>query len=705
MPGLRSLLSLAFDPSDIGLTRKATVIRGALVALAVLLLVWLLRPDLFGLIPNSLDPMFYTGYSINLDDALDAAGNRHYFVSRWTTYMPMYVCGQIFGPFWGRLILRLLLLIILSEMLWRLGRRLEINAASRLLGITVVVTTPMFVRAFTTDYPEYFIAWGGMAMILIATNPRTSRLGSFLMGLLAAALTIANPFTLFLVAVVSIAAIVLWIHTFSAREAAFRGSLALVAGAITVAFGYLLFRFHYRIGNVYEPTLDFIRTYRRPEVDPWVSPQKSWARHFGWIYLPPILAATAVLLRPRMNTASRRLVAHLLPITTLVYAYHVYFELRSGHALETSYYWSMSLPAVFLLIFVVLATQNSKPLVVTPVLIGLITLLRFGVPESLRLGAGTALLAAFAVFIVSLVLSVKWMPVAACPLIVLLLTWVQIGSPAYVNYTQGGDVNSPQYDSVYNVSALTSRLVPEETIWFSRQMDNVEHDAESTFLSAGGMAGAIVGIYIPHPFGRWILPQEGTTPLPGNVRDEVEFGYRKNLVIYGPPPDVERVRRRLKGEFSHPEILIDETNPGGLGYRLVVITTDATETARARVGLARLARQTGELLGDESVLLRVGDAPGYATFGPYLGLGSGSYVAEIEYQTVQSGSIGYFEVYNDQTQESHRIELSQEDGGRFRSTVRFTSTPESGTWQFRTYVNGQHEAKLLRITLERLETK
>jgi hypothetical protein len=57
--------------------------------MTVCVLVWLLKPDLFGLVPNSLDPMFYTGYAINLDDALAAAGNRHYFVTRWTSYMPM----------------------------------------------------------------------------------------------------------------------------------------------------------------------------------------------------------------------------------------------------------------------------------------------------------------------------------------------------------------------------------------------------------------------------------------------------------------------------------------------------------------------------------------------------------------------------------------------------------------------------------------
>ena len=98
---------------EISGTFLSVFVRQVFFALAFFVLALVLQPDLFGLVPNSLDPMFYTGYSINLDDALAAAGNRHYFVTRWSSYLPQYLSTQLFGPYWGRIILRLLMLSIL----------------------------------------------------------------------------------------------------------------------------------------------------------------------------------------------------------------------------------------------------------------------------------------------------------------------------------------------------------------------------------------------------------------------------------------------------------------------------------------------------------------------------------------------------------------------------------------------------------------
>jgi hypothetical protein len=147
--------------------------------------------------------MFYTGYAINLDDALAAAGNRHYFVTRWTSYIPMYLFSEIFGPYWGRLVLRLAMILVLSEMFWRFGSRLAFPTKSRLLGIFTVVTAPMFVRAFTTDYPEYFIIWGSMVLSLLVVSfaDKPNIVKSVAVGVLAVSLLIANPFTSLLLAI------------------------------------------------------------------------------------------------------------------------------------------------------------------------------------------------------------------------------------------------------------------------------------------------------------------------------------------------------------------------------------------------------------------------------------------------------------------------------------------------------------------------
>ena len=37
---------------------------------------------------NGIDAFFYTGYAQNLGDVIALSGDGHYFVSRWTAYLP-----------------------------------------------------------------------------------------------------------------------------------------------------------------------------------------------------------------------------------------------------------------------------------------------------------------------------------------------------------------------------------------------------------------------------------------------------------------------------------------------------------------------------------------------------------------------------------------------------------------------------------------
>ena len=86
------------------------------LAISFLSAAWLLKLDLFGLVLNRLDPMFYTGYLINLDVAWAAAGNQRYSVTRWTFYLPQY------PALWTLLYSGLLMLSVLSEVMRRIGR-------------------------------------------------------------------------------------------------------------------------------------------------------------------------------------------------------------------------------------------------------------------------------------------------------------------------------------------------------------------------------------------------------------------------------------------------------------------------------------------------------------------------------------------------------------------------------------------------------
>ena len=110
---------------------------------------WLLKPDLFGLVPNRLDPVFYTRYLINLNDAWAAAGNQHYSVTRWTSYLLQY------PALWTLLYSGLLVLSVPSEVMRRIGRRLGLSAITRFITALIVLMFPMFERSFTRDYTEH----------------------------------------------------------------------------------------------------------------------------------------------------------------------------------------------------------------------------------------------------------------------------------------------------------------------------------------------------------------------------------------------------------------------------------------------------------------------------------------------------------------------------------------------------------------------
>ena len=697
----------SFDTSERGLRVLPTIVRNLVVAGSVFVLVWLLKPDLFGLVPNSLDPMFYTGYAINLDDVLAAAGNRHYFVTRWTSYMPMYVFSEIFGPYWGRLVLRLVMILVLSELLWRFGHRLELPARSRLFGIFTVISAPLFVRAFTTDYPEYFIIWGSTLLILLALNfayqPGTAR--ALLIGGLSASLVISNPAVVFVTSITLLAG--LWfckMNGWRLRKLVLSTFQVLAAGIGTVVFGYLLFKFVYDIGNVYQPTLDFISTYKKPLQDGWVSPSNAWVSYFSWIFLPPLLASVGLFLY-RQRTEKQKTVTAVAVIGILTYCYHVLLEARSGHALETSFYWSMSLGPSLILLYLIIGRLESltKPRVAVIGAAVFLALVILRIPQKMQLPTGAPLVGVLIALFLLVALTARHFPWLSTLLFTVTVLWAQIGSATYDIRTFGGDLNSPRYDLVYRDVNNQSRFVQQETLWFLRQMDKIENDYQSTFLTAEGWSAAIVGTYIPHPFGKWIVPVSDSQLFSLNVESEFKVGYRPLLIIYGSPDQVEDLFGRAQTVLTNTQILRDVTNSGGLGYRLLIMKHSGTAPASFAYRMTQLNRNIGTELGNGSVLVEPGTSSGFASFGPYLGLAPGEYRATLMFSSPSSEFLGTFETFNDARSESNSVPISNSEGGENSVEVKFTVNKEDSTWQFRTIYESNLEVEFKEVKVEKIK--
>jgi hypothetical protein len=384
--------------------------------------------------------------------------------------------------------------------------------------------------------------------------------------------------------------------------------------------------------------------------------------------------------------------------------FHVILELRSGHALETSFYWSMCLGPVLILVFLLSAyfvAQNNTLWVLIAAGTAL-CLMIWRIPQQLQVPSGTAMfLALFVLFAFSLVVFAK-MPQIGTAVFLAVLLWTQMGSPTYSLRTNGGDLNSPRYDLVYRAPQGESHLILKETLWFLDQMDKIENDWKSTFLTAGGWSAAIVGTYIPHPFSRWVVPVSETNVLAPNVRDELEFNYRELLVIYGDPQEVENLETRLHTEIPRAKKILDVTHTEGLKYRLLVVAGNSSLQGNSTISMSRLDRSIGKANKDGSVYVSASEESGYVSFGPYFGLGTGKYSATLLFESYSAETLGHFEVFDDKTQKYVRNSLISDGSGIQRLTINFSVPSRSATWQLRTVDTATSPVTYQAILLERV---
>lgn len=696
---IRKYLSSICSSDARSLSFKPTTARMLLVALVTSIVAIFLKPDLFGLVPNGLDPMFYLGYQINLDDALEAAGNKHYFVSRWTSYLPAHFTSLLFGPYWGRLVLRLLMVAVLSEAIWRFLANLEIRAHARLLSIFLLVTSPLFVRAFTTDYPEYFIIWASLLMAVLSFTERATWKRSVLMGALAASISIANPTATILSSFILVNYVFNEICAQKSRKVLKEASVVILSFLTVILSGFVLFKYWYGVENIYQPTLDFIKNFASPDVDGWRTPTRKWLLYFGWLYLPILYSIAAISIA---KSSTRKVLFRCAFLTLSIFLWHIYLETQNGHALETSFYWSMLLSPALLTITVVVSTvfTSLHSWHSLALMTGVLFLYQYNIPQNIRLPHGYPLIAIVGMAALILSITSKRMASIAVFSLVILSVWLQVGSPKYAVLTNGGDLNTPKYDLVYGKSASKSNEILRETIWFLNQMDKVPSDSFSTFLPAGGWSYAIVGTYIPHPFSRAVTPLSSDRVFDPNTSDELLFGYKKTLVIYGNSIEAEKMLQRVKKEIPDISIVRDVTHSSGLSYRLVAMTVNETRDLTSVMPMSRFFRDIGEVQDDGSLEIEQGVAPGWVSFGPYIGLGDGEYKAELSYSSPGSEFIGTFEVVNDVTGETELLRLSGNNGQLTTVSLEFTVSSKDNTWQFRTRYEGNSGAsfKFVRVT-------
>lgn len=657
------------------------------LALPVLLYV-ILRPENYSLTPNSLDPVFYTGYATNFDDLINAVGQQHYFVTRWTAYYPMYVLDAIVGAEPARLVWRWIVASFALVAVWSLDGGTHSSRSPRSVQVLVGVLTltmPIFVRAFFTDYVEYFVVSFGLVLVVLALREQQRWWSSLAIGGIAASILIANPVAIFMVALCSITSIVMGCHRWVER--ARHVGLALFAGGVTVLGGLVLFRWQYGLTNVYRPTIAFLRTY---EGDPaaWKSPRLDWLARFTWLFGPPILLVSAWAVAWRRNITWSKVERAGLYLCAAQYLIQWYDQFgRDGFGLELSFYWSFVYPAyaVALVLVVRRFTLDLGARGTSALVVGWLVLLYVGVPQALRLPPGVVF-GVLAVAICGAAAFLARRAVAAALAIVLgLIAWTQLGAPSYDPTAYFFLDVSPRYDQLFRKAGRASEQVLNEAVWFEDEMDRVANDASTSFVVVGGWASSISGLYAPHVTGRLLsVTADGQRLTPTSIA-EIKSGARPIVAVFGPPVAVASMVATFDSDLGVGKVVLDEQHQSALGYRLVVFQMpDATRLPFTWTADS-LQIASGEVVGT-TVVTGPADPVGFVTFGPYAPLEAGTYRVALRYRADAPTNVdaGSLDVAPFQGASVASVGVPGTEGAWATADLEFSVADGGLLWEFRT---------------------
>ena len=345
---------MSHDPTTGDLPGVRTA-RGWWLAFALLpLAVYVVgRPDLFHM-QHGFDPFVYRGYAEDLGTMLERIGDRHYFVTRWSLYLPARVCFVIFGTVVGYLVHHVLLLALAVVPL-AIWTRERWGRGSALVVAAVVLCSPVVLRSIFTEYSDAVAVPCLMAaeVLLLARWRRSTGVVSSLgVGVLVAAAVIANPFSLG-PAVVLLASWSVWQIVRRRWWALVDLAVQALGFASTIAFGLVLFRWRYGIADVYAPTLDFVEDPH--STDPIAASNFDWLGSRLWIYLPLLLfvAWTAVWGARRRRPPAEQIVAVAAMSGTASMLVWLQF---SGEllAFEVHFYWSYQVPTLLVMLAIVI---------------------------------------------------------------------------------------------------------------------------------------------------------------------------------------------------------------------------------------------------------------------------------------------------------------------------------------------------------------
>ena len=282
--------------------------------------------------------------------------------------VPARLAYLAFGPAGGFFVLRYLLALIAVAPVYLLLRRLYGRPAA-VVGVLVVLSSPVLVTAWGTDYPDSAVvsyAAGALACLAMPCSPRWRRGWLAAAGVLLTAAVWSHGVAVPLVGATMVAYLAVRLTRDRAGLPGDLILLAWVAAAVTVV---LIAASAVLIGhaNFIATTWQAYRYLSQPsQVTQWHSANWRWAPYVAYLLVPPaVLGGFAVAVARRGRVATPVLMIGAMFAVQLV----VYVGLQFFGTVQTleEHYFSSTLWAVVCLAFAITVAELARPLSDRPI--------------------------------------------------------------------------------------------------------------------------------------------------------------------------------------------------------------------------------------------------------------------------------------------------------------------------------------------------
>ena len=448
---------------------------------------------------GGLDPFVYTGYINNFADLFERYGITYYGV-RFGLILPGKLLVSLFGSVGGYFALRYCLVLLAGLPFYALIRKHYGRGVAAAM-FTGLLASPFLARTMLWDYPDasgvsYLLA----ALSLVLLEPRRRYLGALAAGCLAGLAVHSNFFVIApLGAFLGTYALVWLLARRGWRALASRAACVLAGMLAVTAVGVAFYWWSIGTWDIFSVTIKTALWLAAGGTKNWRSADPSWLIS-RWAALTPVfLTLLALLAAGLRNPAFHEKAVLYGGLSTVAFFYSNQF-LMVGNSLELYYYFSYSLPAIFLLLAVIvgrLAREDAWGVV--PVLfvaasllpwvlyaLGVTAFSGWSFGEHLVLVGVTGLLVFAAT---RWRRPLPWFPVSAA-LLLGVMFWSSFFQPRYAAMVNSWERPEQRERAVYNVALQFMEAVRTSTggrgsirFWYSNEpRGNSMQSVQSMFL-------------------------------------------------------------------------------------------------------------------------------------------------------------------------------------------------------------------------------